>query len=142
MAEINTQLLPTINASLNGTAAILLMSGWIFIKRRRIKYHRICMTAALIFSVVFLCTYLLYHFLVPGITHYRGQGIKRILYFTILTTHTPLAVAVVPLSITAIRFALRENFAMHVRITKWLLPVWLYVSVTGVIIYLMLYVLD
>ena len=96
------------------------------------------MGAALIASTLFLGFYLTYHLSV-GTTRYQDEGISRIIYFTILLTHTPLAVAIVPFSLMAVYHALRGNFVSHTRITRWLFPVWLYVSVTGVLIYLMLY---
>ncbi len=98
------------------------------------------MTAALLFSFLFLCGYLFYHLYGTGITRYKGEGILRIVYFFILLTHTPLAVLLVPFCIAAVYFAFRGDFPRHTRITRWLLPAWLYVSVTGVLIYLMLYV--
>jgi len=98
------------------------------------------MIAALAASFVFLCSYLTYHYLHPGVTRYQGEGLLRIVYFTILLTHTPLAVLIVPFCLTAVYHAIKGNFEKHTRITRWLFPVWMYVSVTGVIIYLMLYV--
>jgi len=97
------------------------------------------MGAALVASFLFLFFYLAYHLSGAGLTHYRGEGIARIIYFAILLTHTPLAVLIVPFSLTAVYHAVRKNYVSHVRITRWLLPVWLYVSVTGVLIYVMLY---
>ena len=96
------------------------------------------MGAALIASTLFLGFYLIYHFAV-GVTRYQGKGIARFIYFTILLTHTPLAVVIVPFSLAAVYHALRGNFVSHTRITRWLFPVWLYVSITGVVIYFMLY---
>ena len=132
---------PTINASLNATAAVLLFFGWRAIKNRKPGAHKRFMIAALAASMLFLVSYLIYHLAVAGVTHYRGQGISRGIYFFILLTHTPLAVLIVPFCLAAVYFAVRGDFKRHTRITKWLLPVWIYVSVTGVIIYLMLYVL-
>ena len=97
----------------------------------------ICAFAA---SVLFLCAYLYYHLTSRGISHYQGKGILRIIYFIVLGTHTPLAVLIVPFIIMAIRFALRGEFERHTKITRWLYPTWAYVSVTGVIVYLMLYI--
>ena len=137
---MNVPLLPTINASLNGLAGIFLVLGFWAIKRRDIARHHRYMLSAFTASAVFLCTYLYYHLTSAGITHYKGQGISRGIYFFILGTHTPLAVLIVPFIIMAIRHAYKGEFQKHTRITRWLYPVWLYVSVTGVIIYLMLYV--
>lgn len=96
------------------------------------------MSAALLASILFLCFYLAHHF-ATGLTRYQGEGLLRIIYFAILLTHTPLAVIIVPFSFLAVYHALKQNFNAHVRITRWLLPVWLYVSVTGVLIYVILY---
>ncbi len=134
------QYLPLLNATLNGLAAILLFLGWRAIKRKDEKLHKKLMLMALCASSLFLCSYLTYHFLVPGVTKYHRQGLLRVIYFLILGTHTPLAAIIVPFSLMALRFALRREFDKHVGITKWLFPVWIYVSLTGVVIYLMLYV--
>ncbi len=132
---------PTINASLNFLAALFLIAGWISIKKNNKALHKKFMAAALISSVLFLLCYVSYHALLHGVvTKYPGQGFKRLVYFTILVTHTPLAMIIVPFSIMAVRHALKGNFRAHTQITRWLLPVWLYVSLTGVVIYLMLYV--
>ncbi|MCB9757796.1 MAG: DUF420 domain-containing protein [Candidatus Omnitrophica bacterium] len=132
---------PTVNACLNFLAALFLMAGWIAIKNNNKPLHKKFMIAALISSVLFLLCYVSYHALLHGVvTKYPGQGFKRGLYFTILLTHTPLAIIIVPFSIMAVQHALKGNFIAHTRITRWLLPVWLYVSFTGVIIYFMLYV--
>lgn len=132
---------PTINASLNLLAALFLIAGWIAIKKNNKLLHKKLMVAALISSALFLMCYVSYHILMQGVvTKYSGQGFKRLLYFTILLTHTPLATIIVPFSIVAVRHALKGNFKAHTRITRWLLPVWLYVSLTGVTIYLMLYI--
>ena len=133
-------LLPTINASLNASAGIFLLLGGIAIKNKdRIK-HRKMMLCAFTCSALFLCTYLYYHLSSRGISHYQGKGILRAIYFIVLGTHTPLAVLIVPFIIMAIRHALRGEFEKHKRITRWLYPTWGYVSVTGVIVYLMLYI--
>ena len=132
--------LPTLNACLNLTAGILLFLGWRAIRNKKSAMHKRFMLGALGASFLFLISYLTYHLTTVGVTRYQGQGILRFIYFAILLTHTPLAVIIVPFCVAAVYFALRGDFARHVRITKWLLPVWMYVSVTGVIIYLMLYV--
>ena len=132
-------LFPTINASLNATAAVLLIFGFRAIKKGDQKQHRNFMLAAFVTSILFLVSYVTYHYLNPGITHYEKQGLLRIIYFTILLTHTPLAILIAPFCIAAVYFALKGNFVRHVKITKWLYPTWMYVSVTGVLIYIMLY---
>ena len=133
-------LFPTINASLNALSGILLLLGWLAIKRKDQKLHRYFMISALVSSTLFLICYLYYHAVIHGMTRYEGKGLLRIIYFTILLTHTPLAVVIVPASLTALWHALHQNFDKHVRVTRWLYPVWMYVSVTGVVIYLMLYI--
>ena len=132
-------ILPTVNACLNATAAILLLIGWLSIKQKNKSAHAMFMSAALVASFLFLVFYLAYHLSGRGLTRYRGEGIARFIYFTILLTHTPLAVVIVPFSLMAVYYALRGNLPFHIRITRWLFPVWLYVSVTGVLIYVMLY---
>lgn len=133
-------LLPTINASLNALAGILLVLGHHTIKSKNIARHKKLMLSAFVCSALFLCTYLYYHATSRGITHYQGKGILRAVYFFVLGTHTPLAALIVPFVIMAIRHALRGEFDKHARITRWLYPVWVYVSVTGVTVYLMLYI--
>ena len=133
-------ILPTVNACLNATAAILLVIGWKTIKQKNKSAHAAFMSAALLASFLFLCCYLTYHFSGRGLTRYQGKGASRIVYFTVLLTHTPLAVLIVPFSLAAVYHAVRGNFTSHIRITRWLFPVWLYVSLTGVLIYLMLYI--
>jgi len=133
--------LPTINASLNALAAILIIFGYRAIKAGKRDQHKKIMLGAMFTSALFLCSYLSYHYLKHGlVTHYEEEGLLRIIYFTILLTHTPLAVLIVPSCLTAVYFALKGDFIKHVKITRWLFPTWLYVSVTGVIIYLMLYI--
>jgi putative membrane protein len=131
---------PALNAFLNATASILLTLGWISIRQKRIQAHRNFMISAVIASFLFLCSYLTYHLFVHGVTHYQEEGFIRIVYFFILLTHTPLATLIVPFILMALWYAYKQDFVRHVRITRWLLPVWLYVSVTGVVIYLMLYI--
>lgn len=137
---MDVHFMPLLNASLNGLAGIFLLLGWRSVKRGDQKLHQKFMLAAMCSSALFLCSYITYHALVPGVTKYQGEGVLRIIYFFILGTHTPLAVIIVPFSLMALRHALRREFVKHTRITRWLLPVWMYVSVTGVLIYLMLYV--
>ncbi len=132
--------LPTLNASLNLIAGILLLLGWWAIRHGKSVVHKRFMLTALATSLLFLISYLTYHLTTVGLTRYEGQGIARIVYFGILGTHTPLAIMIVPFCLAAVYYALRGDFIRHVRITRWLLPVWLYVSVTGVLVYVMLYV--
>jgi uncharacterized membrane protein YozB (DUF420 family) len=129
---------PIINATLNGTSALLLLVGHNFIKRGRIAEHRALMISAVVTSSLFLISYLYYHAHV-GSVHFQGQGWSRPVYYTILISHTLLAIAIVPLVIITLIFALRERFDRHAAIARWAYPLWLYVSVTGVVIYLMLY---
>ncbi|MCH7917506.1 MAG: DUF420 domain-containing protein [Planctomycetes bacterium] len=132
---------PTINACLNGFAGVMLLFGWRAIKANQRERHRRFMIAAVVSSALFLCSYVTYHVLKEGVvTRYEGEGILRLVYFSILLTHTPLAVLIVPFVIRAVWLALKGEYKRHARITRWLLPVWLYVSVTGVVIYLMLYI--
>jgi uncharacterized membrane protein YozB (DUF420 family) len=130
--------LPAVNAALNATSAVLLASGYGFIRRRRITAHKRCMVAACATSALFLLSYLIYHYHV-GSMPFRGQGWVRPLYFTILISHTILATAIVPLALITLLRAWKADFVKHVRIARWTLPIWLYVSATGVIIYVMLY---
>jgi uncharacterized membrane protein YozB (DUF420 family) len=129
---------PAINATLNGSSAVLLLIGRWFISRRRISIHRAFMIAALVSSSAFLVSYLYYHAHV-GSVHFQGQGWSRPVYFSILISHTILAAVVVPMVIITVSRALRERFDRHRAIARWTFPVWMYVSVTGVIIYVMLY---
>jgi uncharacterized membrane protein YozB (DUF420 family) len=130
--------LPHLNAVLNSTSALLLLAGFRFIRRGQIFAHRNCQVSAVITSTLFLISYLTYHYH-HGATRFAGQGLVRPLYFTILITHTILAVVIVPLIVVTLYRAARGDFIRHRRIARWTLPLWLYVSVTGVIVYLMLY---
>ncbi len=130
--------LPTINAVLNSLSAFFLLCGYTLIRRGQVGKHRACMVAAFVSSVLFLVGYLTYH-AHAGTTRFAGQGWVRPVYFAILISHTLLAAVIVPLAITTLTFALKERFQKHKRIARWTLPIWVYVSVTGVIIYLMLY---
>ena len=130
--------LPHLNAVLNATSGALLCAGYSFIRRRNVAALRACMLAALAASVAFLVSYLIYH-AHHGTTRFAGQGAVRPLYFFILTTHTILAAIIVPLVTITLRRALRADFQRHRRLARWTLPLWLYVSITGVIVYLMLY---
>lgn len=135
---MNVTALPTVNATLNATAALLLVAGYIFIRRGRIAQHRACMIAAFVVSILFLISYLTYHAQV-GSRRFPGTGPIRTVYLSILLTHTVLAAAVPFLAIVTLWRALAARFDRHVPIARWTLPIWLYVSVTGVIVYLMLY---
>ena len=129
---------PVIDAALNGTSAVLLLVGRSYIKRGRMAAHRAVMITALVSSTLFLASYLYYHYHV-GSVHFQGRGWSRPVYFAILISHTILAVAIVPLVIITLSRALRERFDRHRKIARWTFPLWLYVSVTGVVIYVMLY---
>jgi uncharacterized membrane protein YozB (DUF420 family) len=130
--------LPHLNAILNATSGMLLVTGYYFIRRRQITAHRNCVIAALIASTVFLASYLTYHYF-HGTTRFAGAGFVRYLYLAILLTHTILAVVIVPFIAVTLWRAAHSDFARHRRIARWTFPMWLYVSVTGVIVYLMLY---
>jgi len=129
---------PAINATLNGSSAVLLLAGRWFIKHGRMAVHRAFMIAALAASSLFLACYPYYHAHV-GSVHFPGRGWSRPVYFTILISHTVLAAAIVPMVIITLSRALRERFDRHRAIARWTYPVWLYVSITGVVIYVMLY---
>ena len=130
--------LPAVNATLNATAAVLLVWGYVLIRMRAIRMHKRVMLTAFGVSIAFLISYLIYHSQV-GSVPYRKTGAIRTVYFTILVTHTMLAAAVPILAIITLRRALRDDFKRHRRIARWTLPIWLYVSVTGVVVDLMLY---
>ena len=129
---------PAINATLNGASAVLLVLGHRMIARGRMIAHKRLMISALVTSSLFLACYLYYHAHV-GSVHFRGHGVTRPIYFAILISHTILAACVVPLVIITLTRALRENFDRHRAIARWTYPIWVYVSVTGVVVYLMLY---
>ncbi len=130
--------LPTVNATLNALSAVWLASGYFFIRQKKISAHRFCMIAALITSSLFFISYLTYHYHI-GSKPFQGVGTIRTIYFTILISHTILAMAIVPLALITLFRALKQRFDKHKRIARWTLPIWFYVSVTGVIIYWMLY---
>lgn len=130
--------LPAVNATLNSLATVLLIAAWVLIKRRRLIAHRNLMIAALVCSTLFLTSYLIYHAQV-GSVRFQGTGPVRTVYFAILLTHTVLAALVPFLVGVTVWRAYRKRWERHVRIARWTLPVWLYVSVTGVVVYLMLY---
>jgi uncharacterized membrane protein YozB (DUF420 family) len=130
--------LPAVNATLNGTSAVLLSSGYVLIRQGKQDTHKKVMLTAFTVSILFLISYLFYHSQV-GSVHYPHTGTLRVIYLTILTSHTILAAMVPVLAIITLRRALKNKFDRHRRIARWTLPIWLYVSVTGVIVYLMLY---
>lgn len=130
--------LPHLNATLNASSFVLLSSGYYFIRRGRVRAHRNCQLSALIASILFLISYVVYH-LHHGTTRFAGQGIARPIYFTVLLTHTVLAIVIVPFVIVTLRRALRGDYLRHRALARWTLPMWLYVSISGVIVYLMLY---
>jgi uncharacterized membrane protein YozB (DUF420 family) len=130
--------LPALNAVLNATSAILLSAGYGFIRRRQITAHKRCMLTACATSALFLMSYLTYHYHM-GSMPFRGQGWVRPLYLAILISHSVLAATVVPLVIVTLFRAWKADFRKHARLARWTLPIWLYVSVTGVIVYVMLY---
>ncbi len=130
--------LPHLNACLNATSGALLAAGYYFIRRGRVGAHMRCMVAAVVVSLFFLASYLTYHYN-HGSTRFQGQGLIRPVYFSILLSHTVLAVVIVPLVIVTLRRAWRGDFGRHSRLARWTLPLWFYVSVTGVVVYLLLY---
>jgi putative membrane protein len=130
--------LPALNAALNSLSAVLLLTGYRFIRSGNQSAHRASMLAACASSTLFLISYLVYHFHVGSVA-FKGQGLIRPIYFTILISHTILATAVVPLAIITLLRGLQENFIKHRRIARWTFPIWMYVSVTGVVVYWMLY---
>ena len=139
MPEIHQ--LPSVNAFLNGLSAVWLLLGFYSIRRGNIQVHRTFMVMALVTSIAFLTTYLIYHFH-AGSTRFQSEGFVRVFYFIILISHTVLAVVIVPMVIVTLVRALRGRYDRHRQIARITLPLWLYVSVTGVAIYLMLYHLD
>jgi putative membrane protein len=138
MPEFSVYDLPALNAALNATSAILLVAGYTFIRRRRILAHKICMLSAVTCSAAFLTSYVVFHVRV-GVVRLGARGWIRPVYFAILASHTILAATIVPLVIITLTFALRSRFMRHKAMAHWTLPLWLYVSVTGVIIYLVLF---
>ena len=136
-----TESLPTLNAYLNGTATILLTTGFILIKTGREKAHRACMVSAFAVSVIFLFFYVLHKWLVQGVhTPFSGEGAWRSIYYAMLVTHIVLAILIVPLVLTTLTLAIRGKRDSHKSWARWTFPIWYYVSITGVLIYLFLYV--
>ena len=138
--QIEPTLFPALNAVLNGTSGVLIGSGLYFIRKRKVEIHKRLMIAAFITSALFLISYLYYHLVLrAGVTHFKGQGLSRPIYFTILISHTFLAAVVVPFILVTLYRALKGRFARHKAIAPYTWAIWMYVSVTGVVIYLMLY---
>ena len=135
---MNVDFLPAVNAALNATCGGLLAAGYLFIRKKQVAAHRICMTAAFGVSVLFLASYLTYHAL-HGSTRFAGTGPIRGVYLTVLISHTVLAAVIPPLAMRTLFLAWRGRVAAHTRLARWTLPLWLYVSVTGVVVYWMLY---
>ena len=138
MTDFSVSSLPLVNAILNGIATVFLITGYILIRRRQITAHRVAMIAAFVTSVLFLISYLIYHYQV-GSRPFPGRGPIRIVYFTILISHIVLAATIPPLAGLTLWRALRGQFDRHVPIARLTLPLWLYVSVTGIVVYVMLY---
>lgn len=136
MLEI--QQLPTLNATLNALSGVLLATGYLMIRSGRVAVHRACMLAAFVSSVFFLTSYVIYH-ANTGSRPFPGQGGIRLAYFAILISHVLLAATILPMAIVTLRRGLGAQYDRHVRIARWTFPLWMYVSVTGVVIYLMLY---
>jgi len=131
--------LPAVNATLNGLSAILLSAGYVFIRRGNKIAHRNCMVSAFVTSTIFLICYLTYHFTVRTITRFREPEWFRPIYLAILISHLILAIVIVPLVLVTLNRALKQRFELHRKIARWTWPLWMYVSVTGVVIYLLLY---
>ncbi len=129
---------PALDASLNAASALLLALGYVFIRNKRVLAHKVCMLSAFGTSSLFLVCYLWYH-AHHGVTRFTGQGAIRPVYFTLLGTHTVLAAVIVPLVLTTLYRAWKERFDLHKRVARWTLPIWLYVSITGVVVYWLLY---
>jgi len=137
---ISVSELPALNATLNATSTVLLSLGFYFVRQRRLTAHKRCMLGAFVTSTLFLASYLTYHVQVPpGSVRFAGTGGLRTLYYAILLTHIVLAAVILPLALVTLSRALKERFDKHRQIARWTLPLWLYVSVTGVVIYWMLY---
>jgi len=133
-----TPYLPALDATLNAASAAFLVCGYYFIRRKNIPAHKFCMLSALATSAVFLVCYLTYHYF-HGVTRFPGRGAVRQFYFALLGSHTVLAAVIVPLVLVTLYRAWRQRFDQHKRLARWTLPLWLYVSITGVVVYWMLY---
>jgi len=135
---IDYSTLPAVNATLNATSGIFLLTGYVLIKKRQINAHRNAMLAAFASSTLFLTSYLVYHYH-AGSRPFPGVGAIRLVYFAILISHVLLAIAILPLAISTLTKGLRGQYVRHKRVAKWTFPLWMYVSVTGVVVYVMLY---
>lgn len=133
--------LPTLNAMINSTVTVLLILGLVFIRRKQIKLHRATMMSALVLSTCFLISYVIYHYAV-GDSQYRGEGLIKVIYIVILASHIVLSMVVVPLALLAVYRGINNEIEKHRKIVKWAWPIWLYVSVTGVVVYLMVHVYN
>lgn len=140
-AMIETANLPLINAILNSSSFTFLLLGYYFIRKKKIKAHKACMLTVFGLSILFLISYVTYHSM-QGSRAFQGEGWIRPIYFAVLISHTILAMAIVPMALVTLIRGLRGRYARHKQLARWTLPVWLYVSVTGVLIYIMLYELD
>ncbi|MGE0814650.1 MAG: DUF420 domain-containing protein [Vicinamibacterales bacterium] len=134
---VDLSFMPAVNAACNALASVCLITGWAAIRRKAVQLHRACMVTALAFSTVFLVGYLSYHY-VHGDTQYAGSGVGKVAYLAILATHILLSITVVPGALTSLYFAFTKQFARHRRLNRVFLPIWLYVSVTGVLIFFLL----
>jgi uncharacterized membrane protein YozB (DUF420 family) len=130
--------LPALNAALNAASALFLLTGYVLIRRRNVAGHRLCMLAAVAASGLFLVSYLIYHYHVGSVA-FQGRGWARAVYFTILISHTILAAAIVPLVLVTLTRALKGSYEKHRAIARWTFPLWVYVSITGIVVYWMLY---
>ena len=136
---LHTGDLPAVNATLNGIAAFFIILGYVQIRRGAWRVHKRCMLTAMVASALFLTSYVIYHYNIRGAKPFPGTGPVRVLYYTILWTHIPLAAAILPLALVTTTRGLKSQLERHRAIARWTFPLWLYVSVTGVVIYLMLY---
>ncbi len=137
LGKINVSMLPALNAFINGTCACLLFIGYFCIRQRKFRLHKIIMMSAFILSCLFLVSYVIYHSQAPS-THFGGEGIVKSVYSFILVTHIILAAVIVPLALFTISRSWRGEFAKHKKIARWTLPIWLYVTITGVVVYVMI----
>jgi putative membrane protein len=135
---MNISLWPALNAALNATSALMLLTGFFFIRAKQISRHAVFMLGALVVSTLFFISYVIYHAQV-GSVHFLGTGWTRPVYFTVLISHTILAIVIVPLALRTLFLAIRKRFPEHVALARWTFPLWLYVSVSGVAVYVMLY---
>jgi uncharacterized membrane protein YozB (DUF420 family) len=136
---MNVQDFPALNASLNACSAVLMLTGFFFIRRKNVAAHRACMIAAVLVSALFLTSYVVYHVTKPAPARFGGTGLIRGVYYTILLSHILLAMAIVPLVLRTVHLAVRGRFDQHRAWARWTFPIWCYVSVTGVLVYFFLY---